>query len=71
MNMPAGGPGSVFAQISHSATASFSEYLARTAPDLLPGARGVQQLRAGGGADAAACHHDCLDDLRRRGADGR
>src|SRR6185312_1810672 len=47
MNMPAGGPGSVFAQISHSATASFSEYLARTAPDLLPGARGVQQLAPG------------------------
>ncbi|MGM0930781.1 MAG: proteasome subunit beta [Actinomycetota bacterium] len=47
MNMPAGGPGSVFAQISHSATASFSEYLARTAPDLLPGARGVQQLPPG------------------------
>jgi proteasome beta subunit len=47
MNMPAGGPGSVFSQISHSATASFSEYLARTAPDLLPGARGMQQLPAG------------------------
>jgi proteasome beta subunit len=47
MDMPAGGPGSVFAQISHSATASFSEYLARTAPDLLPGSRGAQQLPAG------------------------
>ncbi|MCG2622142.1 proteasome subunit beta [Arthrobacter sp. I2-34] len=41
MTMPAGGPGSVFSQIAHSATASFSEYLARTAPELLPGARGA------------------------------
>src|SRR3954454_25340631 len=39
MTMPAGGPGSVFSQIAHSATASVSEYLARTAPELLPGGR--------------------------------
>ncbi|NKX53950.1 proteasome subunit beta [Arthrobacter mobilis] len=57
MGMPAGGPGSVFSQIAHSATASFSEYLARTAPELLPGARsaalgGLQAPAAGGPGSA-------------------
>lgn len=37
MNLPAGGHSSTFSQISHAATASFSEYLSRSAPDLLPG----------------------------------
>jgi proteasome beta subunit len=40
MNLPAGGHSSTFSQISHAATASFSEYLSRSAPDLLPGVRG-------------------------------
>ncbi|NKX49352.1 proteasome subunit beta [Arthrobacter deserti] len=58
MTMPAGGPGSVFSQIAHSATASFSEYLARTAPELLPGGRGAAGLPvpAAGGAAPQVPH---------------
>jgi len=60
MTMPAGGPGSVFSQIAHSATASFSEYLARTAPELLPGGRsalaGGVQFPAGAGPAPAVPH---------------
>jgi proteasome beta subunit len=61
MTMPAGGPGSVFSQIAHSATASFSEYLARTAPELLPGGRsavpGGVQFPAGTAGPVPAVPH--------------
>ncbi|WP_264795456.1 proteasome subunit beta [Arthrobacter mangrovi] len=55
MNLPAGGHNSIFSQISHAATSSFSEYLARSAPDMLPGAR-TAGMPSGMAAEAVAPH---------------
>lgn len=55
MNLPAGGHNSIFSQISHAATSSFSEYLARSAPDMLPGAR-TAGMPSGMAAETVAPH---------------
>ncbi|EMY35610.1 proteasome subunit beta [Arthrobacter crystallopoietes BAB-32] len=56
MNLPAGGHNSIFSQISHAATSSFTEYLARSAPDMLPGARTAGAAATGASAEPLAPH---------------